>query len=107
MVDEVDREDVSALLRGLADSTRLRMIVALIDQPRTLEELTSLLSIDIATAAHQLRKLENAGLVVATTDSMVRYRAELGRLQRAAIQLTPPKRVGAAATAAEVDRETR
>lgn len=107
MADDVDREDVSVLLRSLADSTRLRVIAALLEQPRTLEELTSLLSIDIATAAHQVRKLESAGLVVARRDSMVRYHADLGRLQRAVIQLAPPKRVRATATAAEVDAETR
>ncbi|WIG96277.1 DUF2087 domain-containing protein [Myxococcus sp. SDU36] len=98
---------MSVLLRSLADATRLRMIAALIEAPRTLSELTSLLSIDIESAAHQLRKLESAGLLVATTDSKVRFLADLGRLQRVAIQLSPPKRVRGAATAAEVDSETR
>nr|WP_255207750.1 DUF2087 domain-containing protein [Myxococcus sp. AM009] len=107
MAGDVDLEEVSVLLRSLADSTRLRMIAALIDAPRTLSELTSLLSIDIESAAHQLRKLESAGLLVATTDSKVRFIADLSRLQRVAIQLSPPKRVRGAATAAEVDSETR
>ncbi|QDE89548.1 hypothetical protein BHS06_11570 [Myxococcus xanthus] len=107
MASEVDHEEVSVLLRSLADSTRLRILAALIEQPRTLSEVTSLLSIDIESAFHQVRKLESAGLLVATPDAMVRFRADLSRLQRVAIQLAPPKRVGAAATSAEVDSRTR
>jgi hypothetical protein len=107
MTDGVDQDVADALLRALADPMRLRLIAALLDEPRTLEELTAQLASDLATVAHQVRKLETAGLVVATRDSMIRYRAELGRLQRTAIQISAPKRVRAAATAADVDRETR
>lgn len=103
----MEQEVANALLRALADTMRLRLIVALLDEPRTLEELTSMLSSDIATVAHQVRKLESAGLVVALTDSMTRYRADLRLLQRAAIQITPPKRVRATASAGDVDSETR
>jgi hypothetical protein len=107
MMDGEDPNVAHALLRALSDPMRLRLITALLDEPRTLEELTVQLTSDLATVAHQVRKLEAAGLVVQTKDSMVRYRADLGRLQRTAIQVTGPKRVRATASAAEVDGETR
>lgn len=107
MTDGVDQDVANALLRALADPMRLRLLTALLDEPRTLEELATQLASDVATIAHQVRKLEMAGLVVARNDSMVRYRAELGKLQRAAIQITPPKRVRATASVAEIDGETR
>jgi hypothetical protein len=105
--EQAEQEVAGVLLRGLADPLRLRLIAALVDEARTLEELSALLAASIAAVAHHIRKLERAGLVVATRDSMVRYRADLGRLQRAAMQTSVPRRGRANVSEADLDTETR
>jgi len=106
-IDIADREVVGGFLRGLADPGRLRVLAAIVEDARTLEELSAMLSLDIASAAHHLKKLERAGLVVASADTMIRYRADLTTLQQTAIRLSTPSRVRETASAADVDAETR
>lgn len=107
MTGSAEPEVTGVLLRGLADPLRLRLLAALVDEAHTLEELSALLATDIAAAAHHVKKLERAGLVVAVRDTMIRYRADLGGLQRAAMQSSAPRRVRATASVADVDAETR
>lgn len=111
MSDTKERDITGALLRGLAHPTRLCLLAAIVENPRSPQELSSILKIDIANAVHHLRKLERAGLAISspdfTTDEFtIRYRADFSQLQQLAIQLSTPTRVRETASVANVDSNT-
>lgn len=107
MAESAEKKGEGAFLRGLANPLRLRLIAALVDEAHTLDELSALLATDIAAVAHNVKKLERAGLVVAVRDLMIRYRADLRGLQKAAMRTSAPRRVRATASVADVDAKTR
>jgi len=55
--------DCASKLRVLADSTRLRVVEALMEQPRCVHELMALLEVEQSLLSHHLRVLREAGLV--------------------------------------------
>jgi len=55
--------DCASKLRVLADGTRLRVVEALLEQPRCVHELMALLDVEQSLLSHHLRVLRDAGLV--------------------------------------------
>src|SRR5215831_13655340 len=69
-------EDADALLgffKALADQTRLRIAGLLAREPRSGEQLASLLDIRPATVSHHLAKLAEAGLVSSRTEGHSKF----------------------------------
>ena len=58
----------AALLKALADPTRLRLVRALLDGPRCAEELAAGLGVAAPTVSHHLKKLDEAGLITRVRD---------------------------------------
>lgn len=58
-----------ALLKVIADETRLRILGMLSERDRTGKELAKLLGLTPPTVSHHMRKLGDAGIVTATTDA--------------------------------------
>jgi hypothetical protein len=56
------------IFKALADSTRLRILGALAEQPRTGKELSEFLGVGAPTVSHHMAKLTDAGLVYAVRD---------------------------------------
>ncbi len=61
-------DDTAALLKALADPTRLHLVRALLDKPLCPEELAAGLGVAAATVSHHLKKLDEAGLIERTRD---------------------------------------
>ncbi len=59
--------DLARLLKVIADETRLRILGAIAGQPHTGKELAERLSLTPPTISHHMRKLTDAGIVVAET----------------------------------------
>jgi biotin operon repressor len=99
---------VVRLFKGLADSTRLRLVAAMVDRPRCGQDLAVEAGISPATVSHHLKVLGQAGLLVETRQAPYTfYQLDLSALQRALQAVSSPKRVRELATSAEVDEETR
>ena len=65
----------AAILRVLADSTRLGVVRLLLDHPQRVGELNAVLRIDQSLLSHHLRVMRDAGLVLADREGKaVRYR---------------------------------
>jgi biotin operon repressor len=96
------------LFKGLADSTRLRMLAAMVDRPRCGQDLAAECDLSPATISHHLRVLAEAGLVVETRQPpYVFFQLDLEGLQNAVKSVSTPKRVKELATGAAVDEDTR
>jgi len=54
------------VLKALADRSRLRIVNALMEEPRYVEELAQRLGLAASTVSFHLKKLEEAGLVVSS-----------------------------------------
>src|SRR5690606_6299133 len=61
--------ELAILLKVIADETRLRILGSLAAAPRTGKELASELELTAPTISHHMRKLTDAGVVVATSDA--------------------------------------
>ena len=77
-VPEVDRgwaEDTAALLRALADPTRLTMVAALwkAEQPVCICDFTATLDLTQPTISHHMARLKDAGLVEADKKGIWAY----------------------------------
>ncbi|CAN5762833.1 hypothetical protein BH24CHL3_BH24CHL3_02720 [soil metagenome] len=67
--------DLAHLLKVIADETRLRILGAISAEPRTGKELAALLDLTPPTISHHMRKLTEAGIVLAERDAQrQRYR---------------------------------
>jgi DNA-binding transcriptional ArsR family regulator len=56
-------DECASKLKVLGDPTRMRVIEALMDRPRCVHELMSLLAIEQSLLSHHLRVMRDAGLV--------------------------------------------
>ncbi len=61
--------DLARLLKVIADETRLRILGAIAERPLTGKELAARLSLTPPTISHHMRKLTEAGVVVARSDA--------------------------------------
>ena len=61
--------DLARLLKVIADETRLRIHGAIAERPLTGKELAARLSLTPPTISHHMRKLTEAGVVVAESDA--------------------------------------
>jgi biotin operon repressor len=61
--------DLARLLKVIADETRLRILGAIAERPLTGKELAARLSLTPPTISHHMRKLTEAGVVVAESDA--------------------------------------
>lgn len=61
--------DLARLLKVIADETRLRILGAIAERPLTGKELAARLSLKPPTISHHMRKLTDAGVVVAESDA--------------------------------------
>lgn len=61
--------DLSRLLKVIADETRLRILGALASRPLTGKEIAELLELTPPTISHHMRKLTDAGIVIAESDA--------------------------------------
>ena len=61
-------EDLLRVVRGLGDDTRLRILRAVAERPRSTQELAPLIGLSEAALSKQLRHLAGAGLVSARRD---------------------------------------
>lgn len=61
-------DDTAALLKALADPTRLRLVRSLLDKPLCPEELAAGLGVAAPTVSHHLKKLDEAGLIERSRD---------------------------------------
>lgn len=61
--------DLARLLKVIADETRLRILGAVAGQPLTGKELAERLALTAPTISHHMRKLTDAGIVVAESDA--------------------------------------
>ena len=93
--DEVDR--LVAVFRVLADPTRLRILGALAERPRTGKELSEVLGLTPPTISHHMTKLTGVGLVRMTPDGTRRTYAldepalrDVGRRVAATEPTAPP-----------------
>jgi DNA-binding transcriptional ArsR family regulator len=63
---DLDPQNCSRFLRGMADPERLRIIERLFESDRTVSDLAADLGIPLKNASHHLKTLRHAGLVVST-----------------------------------------
>lgn len=61
--------DLARLLKVIADETRLRILGALASRPLTGKEIAELLELTPPTISHHMRKLTDAGIVIAESDA--------------------------------------
>jgi biotin operon repressor len=61
--------ELAHLLKVIADETRLRILGAVSAQPMTGKEIAERLDLTPPTISHHMRKLTDAGIVVATSDA--------------------------------------
>jgi predicted transcriptional regulator len=88
-MDETARtEELLVFFKALADATRLKIVGLLAQEPRTVEQLAALLSLQSSTVSHHLARLSDAGLVSAQAQSYYNvYRLEAGALEEMARRL--------------------
>lgn len=61
--------DLAILLKVIADETRLRILGAIANEPLNGKDLAEQLDLTPPTISHHMRKLVDAGVVIATTDA--------------------------------------
>ena len=62
-VDQNTLFDVAELLKNFSDSTRIRILYHLIDNERSVTEISELLNMNQSAISHQLRILKNSKLI--------------------------------------------
>jgi hypothetical protein len=81
--------------KALGDPSRLRILGAVAERPRTGKELADLLAVGAPTVSHHVAKLVDAGLIEVRRDGQSRIyaldEAALGALTRLAAQRPPPE----------------
>jgi DNA-binding HxlR family transcriptional regulator len=63
-----ENTELVALFKALADSSRLKIVGLLAQQPYTVEQLAAMLDLKASTISHHLAKLAEAGLVSAKAE---------------------------------------
>jgi predicted transcriptional regulator len=63
-----DDTDLVTLFKALADTSRLKIVGLLAQQPYTVEQLAAMLSLKASTISHHLSRLAEAGLVSARAE---------------------------------------
>jgi hypothetical protein len=100
--------DTLQVFRALADSTRLRLLAAIVDRPRCGQDLAAELDISAPTVSHHLKVLARAQLLSETRQTpYVFYQLDLVALQRAVKAVSTPQRVRDLAGPSSLDAETR
>lgn len=100
--------DALRVFRALADSTRLRLLAAMVDRPRCGQDLAAEVGVSAATVSHHLKVMSQAELLTETRQPpYVFYQLDLGALQRAVKAVSSPQRVRELAPPPDVDAETR
>ncbi len=84
--------ELAVLLKVIADETRLRILGSLAAAPRTGKDLATALDLTPPTISHHMRKLTEAGIVVATSEAQRQwYRLNTDfLLETRRVPLTPP-----------------
>jgi DNA-binding transcriptional ArsR family regulator len=104
MSDTAELDRVLALLKGLADASRLRLLGILASGEHSVEELAAMLSLRAPTVSHHLMRLRELGLVSLRSDGNVHlYRLDEAALQRLSRDLLSPERVASFADSLEVE----
>lgn len=92
----VNASHLARMLKVIADETRLRILGLLAERPHVGKELAERLALTPPTVSHHMRKLVDAGIVVATSDAqMQRYSLNSGLLldmRRAPLERAPADR---------------
>jgi hypothetical protein len=100
--------DALRVFRALADSTRLRLLAAMVDRPRCGQDLAVEVGVSAPTVSHHLKVLGRAQLLTETRQApYVFYQLDLDALQRAVKAVSTPQRVRELAAPPEVDSERR
>jgi hypothetical protein len=100
--------DALRVFRALADSTRLRLLAAMVDRPRCGQDLAAEVGVSAPTVSHHLKVLGRAQLLMETRQPpYVFYQLDLEALQRAMKAVSTPQRVRELAPPPEGDSERR
>jgi DNA-binding transcriptional ArsR family regulator len=67
--DEIEVEVIAEMFRLLGDPTRLRILLACLDEPRSVGEIAARTGASQSLASHHLRLLRGARLVKGTRDA--------------------------------------
>lgn len=95
-------EQLLGFLKALADLSRLRILGALANEERTVEELADLLDLKAPTVSHHLARLRALGLVETRADGVTRWnRLRVAGLERLAKMLATPEVVSTLAADVE------
>ena len=62
-LDPAEAEELAETMRAFGSASRLRLLVALVDGERTVEDLASAAGLEMSAASHQLRILRSLRLV--------------------------------------------
>src|SRR5262245_2289205 len=100
--------DPLRVFRALADSTRLRLLAAMVDRPRCGQDLAAEVGVSTPTVSHHLKVLSQAQLLTESRQPpYVFYQLDLQALQRAVKAVSTPQRVRELAAPSGLDGETR
>jgi len=95
---------VVRFFKALADASRLRIVGALAERERSVEELAALLRLKTPTVSHHLNKLKEAGLVQMRPEGTSRvYRLDAAAMRALSKDLLSPTRIGSLAD--DLDRD--
>ena len=101
-------DDLVAVLKAVADPTRLRLLGLIVDRARCGQDLASALGISAPTVSHHLQVLREAGLLEETREGPYRfYSLDLSALRGAAKSLSSKKSVQSFANAAAMPESER
>ena len=96
--------DTLTTLKALADSSRLDVVGLLAQQPRSGDELATILNLTPSTISHHVARLQAAGLVSASAQQYYRiYTLNADALRSLVKELTPEAMAGRMGLAASVD----
>src|SRR5262245_33590846 len=65
MDDQLQSRECAQFLKALADAERLKIVQCLLDGPRNVSELSTMLGQELANVSHHLGVLRHSGLVLA------------------------------------------
>ncbi len=104
-------ERLVEVFKALGDPSRLRILGAVAERPRTGKELGDLLAVRAPTVSHHVAKLVDAGLIAVTRDGQSRIyaldEAALGALTRLAAQRRDSELPGLASGAEDEEARER
>jgi predicted transcriptional regulator len=108
MDETTQTEELLAFFKALGDATRLKIVGLLAQEPRTVEQLAALLSLQPSTVSHHLARLGDVGLVSAQAQSYYNvYRLEAGALEEMARRLLARETLPAVAADVDADAYDR